>query len=813
MAARIASKAIATLLVVWLAGCGSGGGSGSSGQTPASPTLATVSGVVSSGFLNGAQVTVYCGSVSGTTMGTALTDSSGVFSVKLTAPCGGPILTQAASTSSTTMLSKLTGQNVSIGAGFTLRRYDTQTPGSGTTTLFVTPISDMVARTIDALAAASGSVTAAVVQQGITAATTALGISPTLLQVAPATLAQLPTASLAQQHLYVIGAALEALATPTSTAAQLAAALSSLETTLAAALGVAGTGSMTTVTVLAAGSSAITTALNNAIGIIPAAAIPAGVPPVVLVALTLDVTIIQISTASYTGITAAKSLITNLKNDFLSLWVAGGGFFNTQEATIRSDLAKANVAGKAVGRAMEAVVQGEALALYVANPSNATAVAAGSQADDSGNTYFTGNKNKCRVYTHIVNATPLTSYQTPAPGGVTPAVCLLARTDLPALSPDGSGNPGSYFEAIIVTPSTTSVNTTGANGNWSSWTSPLYNDGIDPFAVKDPLVAGNGVTGQSATVTGVFNTTNITGAGTANVSGNFTLDGGLATYDKTLDASGNPIPDVATVSLSFAGNVTGSTSASGVFTLSSITVSNLTGSVATGSLTSGCSYCGLSLTNGNFTYSPTSGGVAALTVTATTLNFQFVGSLGVKDDYTPANLLSSTPATQTLSGTLTGNVAFTGAVGTITGGVPASTPFFSGTVTLTNWTLTRTNLVGKPFVTRSISGGLSGTITDGSKVFKLNVTASDASTNGGGRTATAMMTFIDPSMLQATLSITETYPAFGPHSITGSIASGDTTVNLTSSTAGTVNSAASGGQIGSYSNGTFTFDDGTYLVI
>lgn len=787
-----------------VAACGGGGGGGGG----SGPGPHTVNGVVSSGFIGSANVTLYCGSSSGTSLGTGTTSASGAFSITVSGSCSGPIVTQAVTTSTSTMLSKLTNASYTIGAGLTLSRYDTALPASGTTTLFVTPISNLVAA---AVAAANGSTapTAQAVLQAIEATTTALGVSPAVLQAVPATLSQVTagTVSAAQLQLYLLGAAIEQYALTSAgasgngaNAAQTATALTALNTLLSGALTPAGSGSTATITVSTSGSGALTSALNTASAGVPSSSGLSGLtaPTLALVPPTGPVTIGQASSAAAaTGIVAAKTLVTNLQNDYLALWSAPAttGFFDTQDSAIRADFANANVSLKGLG-GLSLVLEGFNQANFSSNT-----------ATDSVGLPYVGD-NHCRFYGTAPTGYPVIDQFNVANAttGNYATICLKVRGDLPTVLDAATLGTQRYYEVVAVYyVNSVAAGTNVPLGTWQSYTALIEDNFGDPF---DATVAPTVISGTSPAITGTYTATSYQYTSTtANLSA--TVAGSYAIFGASVDTSGNPVPDTANLNIAATTVLTGTNfnSTTAAPTISAITFSGVSGTLSSAALRATCpasTFCGFSVTSGSGSASST-GGSFSLSATLAMPDFQFQGSFGLVDN--------QTSTTRSVTGGLSGNTAFSGKAFAATNGTPASTPYFTGDIVLTSYNQTA-NSAGV-FILTNAAGSLTGTVNANGNTYTLNVGVTDTVTSTT-RTVTSQLTFLDPANVSVTATITSTTTtgASGKTSnTTGTITSGDTVVDLSASRTGTVNSVSAGAQIGSYSNGTVTFTDGTYLVL
>jgi len=787
-------------VAICLCACGGGGGGGSAGAPSGGGTSVSyinVSGVASSGFLNAAQISVYCGSTSGTLLGstTSASDGSGSFTVQIpsTATCSGPILTVASSTAATSMVSKLGGTNalVNVGTGLTLSRYDSALPATGLNTIYVTPLSTLVVATAQQISTAGGGVTSQVFQLAVSTTTTALGLSPTILQAPPATLTQLAGGSVSNDQivLYQLGAAVEQMAIGSASSlngASLATALNSLRTTLSSAVTVNGGGAASSTTVLSAGSNTLVTFINQALAAVPTGTLPSGIAPIALQAPPTNTTVAQVSGATATGIAAAESLVASLKRDYLTLYTKAGtsGFLNTKASSIRADFKNGYASARALHYTVKAIARGHHLATKF---STAGVGDAGPYQDAIG-TYYMDSHGMCRIYSQVVGTSAVTPYLI-AIGGVTPAVCINVRWDLPWSFDPTTSDLIQSFEVIVVVPTSNgSLASSGASGTWTSWL------GTGSLAGSDAFAAYN-VSGQSVTQTGTYSTSGVTATATSS-SGNFSAIGKIATFDANLAAGTNTaIPDVAQMNLSFAVATTGATPTGGSYTPTAGTISNLAGTIAT--LNSGFN---VAISGGSASLDDSGGGLAAasgsLDLTATSASFQFGGSLTINE------------ITTAVSGVQNYTGQFSGTVSAVSNGAVAATPFLTCKIN-DSLTSTPSATSGKPAIANT--GTVSGTV---SVATGENYSISLSESNTTPASYTFSLTYLDPQSIQVNVQGTRiSATATSLAQTTGTLNSGDTTITFTSSTAGTVSSKAAGGIVGTYSAGTFTFNDGSYIVI
>lgn len=148
---------VGALLLISLAGCGGGGNasSGSSGGTSTPPinTTSTLTGVAAKGLLIGANVNIYCGNASGASLWSGTTGVNGNYSASWAAACSQPLLVSLTTSSTTIMISDITGLSVPVPANFTLRAY--VSAPSTTIAQNVTPFTDMAATITDKLSGTS----------------------------------------------------------------------------------------------------------------------------------------------------------------------------------------------------------------------------------------------------------------------------------------------------------------------------------------------------------------------------------------------------------------------------------------------------------------------------------------------------------------------------------------------------------------------------------------------------------------------------------------------------------------------------------
>ncbi len=820
---RVKLGAVVASVALSLSACGGGGGGGA---TAAAPVSIKLSGVAASGFLNGATVTISCAST-GTQLGqtTTATDGSGSFSLSVNpGACSGPILTTVTSTTGTTMVSKLDPtKTVAVGAGLTLRRYEESLPTQNTSTLYVTPLSEFVAATALRFAG-SGAPSAGMIAQAIVATTTAFGFSQTLLQAPPVPANQLATATQDEIQLYQIGAAIEEAASSGAslTAVSVQTALGNLETL--AASEISDSAGTVRVTPPSSGSNVASTINADYSNFVQSHSatddVPSTTPMLTALSPTNPVQVPLLPAVQEQGIVAATNLASALRSDLLSLWntsVASPGFLSTQAANIKSDFANLhNIAVHEVIGNAHPMARCEVDVVDVGTNSTSGLL---SYSDNIGSGYV-DPLGECVVYTNLspsASNNPVVQFvqllsgsQSLAGAGFT----WYARPDLP-YSVDSFGNTTAYVEFLLVLPSNPSqpIAQGGAGGSWKAFVAEMT---YDATGALTGFVSGSP---PSQVQTGTYSTssfTNNTGSGAnAGESLSFSLNGSVAVYDNTLDASGNPIPDVGNVNLSFSESTAGSTSSTGQYVPSSGTINNLSGGISIAN----CAPCGLQVSNGTANYAKATGGTGSMTIVGTTPAYQFTGTL----DLTAKNNAPNTGDT-TFSGSFSGTVASCSSGTTpctqTTGWAP---PFFAGSVTVNS--LVRNpvaNGSGTGHYVSSSSGGIAGTVTTPQGKYTLSATETSSNDGLGNQSRQETMTYLDPASLQVNFQATQSTTSGSPSVDSWQVSSGDTTILHSPSGTSDVYSAAAGyvggsatpsGQIGTLSGATFEFDDGSYFVL
>lgn len=305
-----------------LAACGGGGGDATSGQQPAA--TASVSGVAAKGLMANANVTAHAvrdGSIDPTPLSSTSTDNEGNYTLTFPATVSQPYIIKitAKSDGTTTHLDEVTGVPQPLPANFTMRSVFVPTStGTAQVSMNVTPFSEMA---VEAAENASGGVTVANAQQAVSTVKQLLGFDPTTVAVKSTT-----TAGTAEEQ--AMAAMLTAVSQMASTSAlgcdtgsagdktkcvveQLAAATSTTTTKLQ-------TGSLDVSSALA---SAVTTVLStpSLSGSVSAAALNT-----VQTNLACEGdACTAVSPTVLSSIEAAKSLFTELKSDWTSMFSPG----------------------------------------------------------------------------------------------------------------------------------------------------------------------------------------------------------------------------------------------------------------------------------------------------------------------------------------------------------------------------------------------------------------------------------------------------------------------------------------------------------
>ena len=123
-----------------------GGGGGSSGGTPATTTTtATITGTAGKGLLSGATITFYSvgsNGQKGSSVGSGTTDSSGNFSVSITAG-SGPLIAEITVSSGTLMQDEISGQNVAAPSGLTLHAVFNGATALNSLPLAISPVTEI----------------------------------------------------------------------------------------------------------------------------------------------------------------------------------------------------------------------------------------------------------------------------------------------------------------------------------------------------------------------------------------------------------------------------------------------------------------------------------------------------------------------------------------------------------------------------------------------------------------------------------------------------------------------------------------------
>lgn len=344
---RLMRTSLALACVTLVAACGSGGDSSSTGNNTgggsgtSSSSNVTMAGVASKGLMANATVTVHAvksdGTIDPTPLQTTTTDSSGHYTLSFTGTKDQPYVVRVAAKSdgSTTHLDEVTGQSQALPANFVMRALfvPTQT-GNVTTSATVTPFSEMA---VAAAASASGGVTAANAAQAVSTVSQLLGFDPTAADLSAA------DSDVNKQKLKVLLTAVSQMANDSALGCSTGAAGDKVKCVVEQMAAATHTDSLqltsgsggSTVNVSGALQGALTTVLADD-------SLTGSVDPSLFavvnqnLACTTSCTPATSTTGTAAAITAAKTLFTQLKSDWMSL------FTRTDAATLGGVNVQAN---------------------------------------------------------------------------------------------------------------------------------------------------------------------------------------------------------------------------------------------------------------------------------------------------------------------------------------------------------------------------------------------------------------------------------------------------------------------------------------
>lgn len=310
-----------------LAACGGGGGGSDTPQPPVNNNNASVSltGTAAKGLMANATVTAHAinsdGSIASAALATATTDAQGRYSLSFTATKGQPYVVKVTATATTTHLDEVSGQTQPLPVGFAMRSLlPAATSDTVTTSASVTPFSEMA---VAAAAEAAGGVTAANAAQAVSTVSQLLGFNPT--NVVPTTTSD-ANATPDQQKLAVMLTAVSQLAASDALGCNTG---SAGDKTLCVVNALADSASLSSIK-LETGSTDVSAALSGALTtVVNDPALAGSVSPVLLTAIEdrlacegMSCTAVSPTVAS--AIDAAKTLFTQIKSDWTTLFSRGG---------------------------------------------------------------------------------------------------------------------------------------------------------------------------------------------------------------------------------------------------------------------------------------------------------------------------------------------------------------------------------------------------------------------------------------------------------------------------------------------------------
>jgi hypothetical protein len=776
-----------------LSGCLGGGGK-TDGGSAAAPI--DIGGVGAAGHLKNAKISIYCGKTEsaakliGSGLTSAVAGKEGQFNVTLTSTtCSDPITTVVTPNDVapfTTMLNKLGGAEVSIpaGSGFKLRQYRASLPKSNVSDTYITPFSDMVASVADKLNSAPDAATVA--QAGVLTAK-ALGVPQELLNTNPVRSTELATASNAEKKLYKLGAAVEQIAAGNGNTvidpALLKTAIENLQTQIAAAIIATTNATNATDT----STSGIAKILADADAQLPPA-VTNGTGTAALIGMPDTTATPKVATTLASTIADAKAFLSALKTDYLVLWnpVGNTGFLNSKAAEMLTDSKSLKAVSGDLGTYLRVMDVGY---FKNANPARlgsgsffeafATKTGVGITSGQDAEGYFrqatlqslgvTGETGACKVYT-----TDSTNQI-----AVTPKKVKCHWNDPSSHKLVTGGYE--INDIVVVMQADTAANTM----KWETSRRTKTFLSTDPYYPNSP---GSVFYFDKATSTSPFTLTG-TATSTKNAAGDITR----------LVLAGDVIPFVNPVTPINTTGVTKSTlnlTANAAFTETTVNsiVTGGTGSMdITGSVVSGAATLSI-LTGSQYTDTWTNGtsGTTAATATAETTNstfklvlrgdtakFRYDGTFEGKGkgSWKWGNDNSQDNSTD-------GSGSFVGTVSSLSNAV--ATQFFEGKLGST-WAWTETTPAHNYYtpasstsVTSFAEASMSGTVTNGSKVYKITASSKDAT----DKSHDVVVSYTNPANKTVTFKTKDTSDVVtttNGSSVTGATA-GDDTVIITDGT-------------------------------
>lgn len=311
-----------------LAACGGGGGSSPAPTTPTNPNASvSLSGTAAKGLMANAIVTAHSinsdGSVGAalvTTPATVMTDANGHYTMSFSATKGQPYVIKVTAGATTTHLDEVSGVSQPLPVGFSMRTLQVApSTDTVTTSASVTPFSEMA---VAAAAEATGGVTAANAAQAITTVSQLLGFNPT--NVVPTTVND-ANATADQQKLALMLTAVSQMAASDALGCSTGDAGAKTQCVVNALADAASLDSIK----LETGSTDVSAALATALDTVVAdPALVGNVDPSVVSAIETNLACTTnceaVTPVVADAITSAKTLFTNLKSDWTTLFSRGG---------------------------------------------------------------------------------------------------------------------------------------------------------------------------------------------------------------------------------------------------------------------------------------------------------------------------------------------------------------------------------------------------------------------------------------------------------------------------------------------------------
>lgn len=308
-----------------LAACGGGGGGGTSQQPVDNNASVSLTGTAAKGLMANADVTAHAinsdGTVATAALATTTTDAQGRYSLSFTATKGQPYVVKVTANANTTHLDEVSGQTQALPVGFAMRSLlPAATSDTVTTSASVTPFSEMA---VAAAAEATGGVTAANAAQAVSTVSQLLGFNPT--DVVPTTTGN-ANATADQQKLAVMLTAVSQLAASDALGCSTG---SAGEKTQCVVNALADATSLTSIK-LESGSTDVSAALAGAVTtVVNDPALVGSVSPALLTAIENRLACEGTSCTAVTptvasAIDAAKTLFTQIKSDWTTLFSRGG---------------------------------------------------------------------------------------------------------------------------------------------------------------------------------------------------------------------------------------------------------------------------------------------------------------------------------------------------------------------------------------------------------------------------------------------------------------------------------------------------------